>query len=713
MGIHDHLFRANIVSEAQHAYAHSLEEFPYSHPAFPAGPAGDAADALDYIFNVLYPRQKPAVATPADLPTGVDTPNVGDVAPTLYDQRFVNDDGDGNAAQYMFYKQDGQVAAQWNKIADVDWGENSVIQGLLDQTQYLYVRKFGTTDYDPLTELPLAGKDAGQHIYGGDTANQNLTLHATNGDDPGVHTGYVQVDDDFRPYDDLTFDCGTATERWNNLYAGTLVVGTGTMTITSNGTTGLITDSNGQISFGDENLLTTGNFDAAIITASTNLVVDDTVNSLTIGTGSILSSTGSISFGDENLSTTGTLASGVLTISGTLVLDSGSITDTSGAISFGDENLSTTGTLGAGVTTVEQLNVNDIRIDNDTISVTTLDTNLSLQANGIGVISLDSPVSSGNITTVGTIDINGQLDVDSITLDGTAISVVGENLTVENLLPDVDNARDLGTAALRFQDIYFSGIISDGTGDLLAADLMRLDRVAWRDVAKTQAVQNGDALFYDSVSGKWLASAPDLEIDHGSINGLGDDDHTQYALLAGRAGGQILVGGTLTTQTLSLRGNVADGVGINIGDHVLPSADGSVNLGSATFQYDDLYMTGEGFGFRAENGLEAAILTAGAAGTVGRLWYGTDTNFLYADQGGTVKKIGNNSYNEIRTDVQLGSPTDVSASITDARNALWQLVEQSTGEILSVPLQIAATTVTVANTVALPAGNYRLIGIEV
>lgn len=33
-------------------------------------------------------------------------------------------------------------------------------------------------------------------------------------------------------------------------------------------------------------------------------------------------------------------------------------------------------------------------------------------------------------------------------------------------------------------------------------------------------------------------------IDHGGLAGLGDDDHTQYALLAGRAGGQTLIGGT-------------------------------------------------------------------------------------------------------------------------------------------------------------------------
>lgn len=44
--------------------------------------------------------------------------------------------------------------------------------------------------------------------------------------------------------------------------------------------------------------------------------------------------------------------------------------------------------------------------------------------------------------------------------------------------------------------------------------------------------------------------------DHGNLSGLGDDDHTQYALLAGRSGGQVLIGGTgagddITIQTTS------------------------------------------------------------------------------------------------------------------------------------------------------------------
>lgn len=43
--------------------------------------------------------------------------------------------------------------------------------------------------------------------------------------------------------------------------------------------------------------------------------------------------------------------------------------------------------------------------------------------------------------------------------------------------------------------------------------------------------------------------------DHGALTGLGDDDHLQYALLAGRALGQTLHGGTAATEELNLIGS--------------------------------------------------------------------------------------------------------------------------------------------------------------
>jgi hypothetical protein len=40
--------------------------------------------------------------------------------------------------------------------------------------------------------------------------------------------------------------------------------------------------------------------------------------------------------------------------------------------------------------------------------------------------------------------------------------------------------------------------------------------------------------------------------DHGALTGLTDDDHSQYALLAGRSGGQVLIGGTGSGEDLFL-----------------------------------------------------------------------------------------------------------------------------------------------------------------
>lgn len=48
-------------------------------------------------------------------------------------------------------------------------------------------------------------------------------------------------------------------------------------------------------------------------------------------------------------------------------------------------------------------------------------------------------------------------------------------------------------------------------------------------------------------------------VDHGGLAGLADDDHTQYALLAGRASGQTLTGGTGTTDDLIFK--TTSGVG--------------------------------------------------------------------------------------------------------------------------------------------------------
>jgi hypothetical protein len=55
----------------------------------------------------------------------------------------------------------------------------------------------------------------------------------------------------------------------------------------------------------------------------------------------------------------------------------------------------------------------------------------------------------------------------------------------------------------------------------------------------------------DGTFAGWISAAG--VTDHGALTGLSDDDHSIYALLAGRSGGQTLIGGTASGNNLTLQ----------------------------------------------------------------------------------------------------------------------------------------------------------------
>lgn len=84
--------------------------------------------------------------------------------------------------------------------------------------------------------------------------------------------------------------------------------------------------------------------------------------------------------------------------------------------------------------------------------------------------------------------------------------------------------------------------------------------------------------------------------DHGALLGLGDDDHTQYALLAGRSGGQSLIGGTAASNNLTLestshgtKGKVKVASGSNLelagDDDFVPATNNTGEIGTDTFKF--------------------------------------------------------------------------------------------------------------------------------
>jgi hypothetical protein len=628
MSVFEHQ-RHRIFNPAQHPLVHDIGALGYANGALPG--VSLLVDAVDYIVSHLFPKYIGTYADMAALLAAVPAPAANDYA-------VISDDGDGKSAGYVYLSLDGTAA--WMKRYDVDWSVEGILAETVNRTAYMYVQKYGMTDKDA-SGSAIVGTFAGQQIYGGDATNQNLTLNANAADT----TGFIQTTNTLRPTASGTLDLGTAALKWKDAYlSGTVNVGTLALAA------GSVSDSSGTISFGATNLTTTGEVKAATAKFSSSLEVGPFAgNALVLAAGSITDESGAISFNNENLSTTGTLASGALTVSADMVISAGSITSVSGAISFSDENLSTTGTLNVGAVTSTQLNADNLRLDGNTLSATNVGGGIVLVGNGAGVVDVQSAMTTIGQTVTGTLSVTGQLNADNLRLDGNVLSTTNANgdLTVTPngsgtvvfssiIKPGADNTIALGTAAARWSNLVMGGSIGDGTNTITIANLLTFRAVGAPNV--------GDALFWDG--SKWVASAPDTEITHSTVSGLttGDAGHTQFVMLAGRAGGQTVQGGTASGEHLLLEStaHVTKGF-IKAKDTLVPNTDASfsatwsgTDLGGTANYWRHLYSKGEHKGLRLEN-FTAATLPAASASAVGRLVYTTDTKKIYVDIGGTFQ----------------------------------------------------------------------------
>lgn len=720
--------RFEIWSQTQHPYKHTLGDFAYINPAAPG--VSNVEGAFNWLFAVLYPNTKPSVANVAELPLAGNS---------LNDYRVVFDDGDGKAASYRWEHREGELTPSWHKIYDMDWGQDSILSAFQRNTQDLYMWRNGRTQLDS-AGAPILGIYAGQELFGGDSANQNLTLKANSGDGSGPSTGFVQVEDNFRPTISNTFDLGTDTSRWKNIYAQSSAV-ISTLSIVS----GLITDLSGAISFDNEDLSTSGNITGNIVKGS-SLVASSGLTSVTIVPGGYTDTTGAVSFGVANLSTLGSLNAGVATFTDnaqSIIIDPdfagvGRITSTTGDISFDNENLSTTGNIQAGQISGTRLDIDSIRLDSNTISITLLNSNLILQANGAGIIDAQSAMTTLGQTVTGTMSITGQLNIDNIRLDGNIIrstnldgniqltpNGTGVILVSASVIPETDNTLALGAGGFRYNNLFLGGGISNGVNSISMPTLLAFRSGVYRDVAQTLPAQTGDSLFYDSINNLWLASAPDSEITHASLTGLtlGDAGHTQFAMLSGRAGGQALQGGTGANESLTLE-STSDAVkgSIFTKDSLKPQTTASysgawygTDLGDAAHAFRDIYTRGELKGARLEN-YTAATLPAASAQNIGRVVFATDVNKSYVDVGTSFKVLGVSKYvsDQVFDGAIVLKDVNVSAEITDARNAQWQLRDNANDfEILHVTIKTtSASNVRITTNVPLSAGSYRLIGVE-
>lgn len=699
--------RFQIWNQNQHPFVHSLSDFGYSNDSLPG--VTNMESALNYITAVLYPNAKPAVANQAALPT---------VGNSINDYRVVNDDGDGKAAGYRWEQREGEASPSWHKIADVDWGSESILQEWQNRTQDLWVMRYGYDDIDQ-TGAAVTGLYAGQRIFGGKSANTNMTLSANSGDGTGAQTGFVQVTDNFRPTTNGTLSLGTTGNRWlklwtNDVQAGTLVL-----------VGGQITDTTGSISFDNENLSTTGTVTIG------NFLINGTTNKIT-------NSAGTVDFDNENVTTTGDGTFNKITATGAasslkagtqigdLTFQDGSINSATATLTFNALNLTTTGNI-----TGTQANGGNLRLSGNALTATNANGSIAINPAGTGTITLGSALTtSSTVGITSTLTVTGQANVDNLRLDGNVLSTTDLNGTLQllpngtgnilvggNLYPSTGGVQDLGQSGSLWKKLWISGSIGGAT-EITIADLMTLRSVTYRDSARTIAAQSGDSLFYDGT--QWLASAPDTEIQHSGLSGLttGDAGHTQFVMLAGRAGGQSIIGGTAAGENINLEStsNATKGF-VQVKDTVRPFTDAvyttswaGTDLGHSSFRFRDVITVGEFKGLRLEN---LGSAPASSSQKVGRLIFVTADENVYVDTGTTVKQVGGSRFYTDTTWNGTDTVKNVTVSGTDARLAIWQL-KDNVNDFNVIYCELKATTATnVRITVGspLPAGSYRLVGV--
>lgn len=701
--------RFQIWNQQQHPFRHNLSELLYTNPALPPT-ITNISDALNYVIAVLYPQTKPSVATPGALPL---------VGNTINDYRIVEDNGDGKAAAYRWEQREGEGSPSWHLVGDLDFGVDSILQQWNLDTLSRYVSKWGHNDLDA-SGVEYTGDDEGQHIYGGTSANSHLTLNANSADGTGPQTGFIQFKGNVRPYQASIYDLGTTSKPFNHGYFFTAI-----HTANTNYGDSYISDGTGTFSFSSMDL-------TGIDTAVFGLT-------LTIGSASIVDTSGAIDFGTTDFSNVGSIACSDVQATtavstffsgstiGDVTIADGSITSLTSTIDFGANNLQTTGDA-----TLDSLYTDDISIVANVISATPLATNLDLTATQY-VRSLKKFYGTLGAQFDGDVDIvaaklaisgvGSEFSIDELTMNGKEFrSTIGEiwiipfstNLTMfgTGIYPYLNDGNDLGKSGNEWQKLWIGTAIGNSTNEITIPDLLALKSNTYRDSGRTIAAVAGDVLFWSGT--EWLASAPDTEIEHSDLNGIttGDAGHTQFALLAGRSGGQILAGGTLASENLTLSSTAHATKGSVITDsNFLPNAPSAIDLGEVGGEFRDVYTTGEFIGFRLEN---LASTPGFSAPTAGRLIYNTTESDVYLDTGTSMKRLNPNRWSADTSWNGTDTTKTVTVDDVDARYAVWQLKDNTNNyEVIYCKIEALSTTsVQITVSPALPAGAYRLTGVE-
>lgn len=145
-----------------------------------------------------------------------------------------------------------------------------------------------------------------------------------------------------------------------------------------------------------------------------------------------------------------------------------------------------------------KLQIDDIQITGNTISTTVSNSNLELRPNGTGTIELQASTQingnlylTGNIVADGNVTINGNIQFGSGLEDTLTIqAAIGSNL-----IPQTDDAHDLGSVSFRWRSVYADNVYAD----TLNVPTLDVGNLVFRD--STITTTPGQDLYIDGNSG--------------------------------------------------------------------------------------------------------------------------------------------------------------------------------------------------------------------
>jgi len=206
------------------------------------------------------------------------------------------------------------------------------------------------------------------------------------------------------------------------------------------------------------------------------------------------------------------------------------------------------------------------------LSATGGDTNINfiLGGKGTGVVMVGSESSENEVATIGTAQTLSSKTLTAPKFaDGGYIADASSNemLMFDSVASAKNYIKITNAAASASPSINSAGddtnidliLYSKGTGTVKAGGTDAGNEVV--TLSGTQTLTN-KTLTTPTISTTGWANANHSHqgsttggtLDHGlALTGLSDDDHTQYVLLAGRSGGQVIYGGTAAGNNLTLR----------------------------------------------------------------------------------------------------------------------------------------------------------------